>query len=135
MARERREPRAEEALQSLWRAYLMVDPKSERESQVFAEGFGELNQVAEERQLRLLASRDHVPPLLWMLLIVGGAITIGFCWLFEVPSFRTHALMIAGVAALTGLTLCVIAALDNPFAGDLRVEPDGMELVLERLAG
>ena len=41
--------------------------------------------------------------------------------------------MVAALAAMLGLTLYLIVAIDNPFGGAMRVEPDGFQLVLDRM--
>ena len=41
--------------------------------------------------------------------------------------------MTGALAAMIGLTLYLIVAIDHPFAGTIRVEPDGFQLVLDKV--
>ena len=68
---------------------------------------------------------------MWGVLVVGGIIVVGFTYLFGLENTRSHTLMIAALAASIALVLFTIYALDHPFAGVSRVQPDAFELVLE----
>jgi hypothetical protein len=49
-----------------------------------------------------------------------------------VNSVRAQALMTAGMAGILALNIFVIAAIDYPFRGVVRVKPEAFQLVLER---
>ncbi len=59
--------------------------------------------------------------------------TIGFSYFLGVESYRSQVRMTASLAAMIGITLYLIFALDHPFGGAVRVEPDDFRLVLERV--
>jgi hypothetical protein len=133
MARAKSSARAGEALDETWRALLAADPKTPREQVAYGEAFRRLNAVGEGREMRVQASRERLPHLLWAVLLSGAVITVAFCWLFGLPSLHIHALMVSAVAGLIGLVLLLVVALDNPFLGDTRVEPDALELALTQV--
>jgi len=56
-------------------------------------------------------------------LIGGGAVTIGFSFLFGTRNAWAQALMTAGLALTIGVVLLAILALEQPFAGITRIEP------------
>ena len=72
--------------------------------------------------------------MLWAVLVVGAVITIGFSYFLGVEGNRAHALMTGSLAAMIALTLYLILALDRPFAGPLRVEPDAFRIALDKAA-
>ena len=122
--------RARDLLDELWRAVREVEPHAVREQALYAEVVTRVNAVSDERRLRLLAARDGVPALLWAVLIIGALLTVGFTYFFGVKSFRSQAIMTAALAGTIALNLFLIAALDYPFSGDLRVTPEAFQEVL-----
>ena len=68
--------------------------------------------------------------MLWVALIVGAAVTIGFTMIFGLRSALLHTIMTGSLAALIGVLLVVALALDHPFAGDVAVHPAPLERVL-----
>ena len=81
---------------------------------------------------RLLDAEEGLPTILWVVLIVGGAITVGFTYLFGLENTLLHTFMVAALAMIISLTLFTVAALDYPFKGDIRIHPAAFEQVLER---
>ncbi|HEV7843730.1 MAG TPA: hypothetical protein VGO69_08525, partial [Pyrinomonadaceae bacterium] len=84
-------PRAQAALDDLWRAYLETDPQTERESALYSTSLDRLNEMSDSRRLRLFASRDDLPFVIQFLLWGGGLITIAFTYFFGVKSVRSQA--------------------------------------------
>ena len=77
-------------------------------------------------------AEESLPAVLWIVLIVGGIVAVGFAYLFGMQNTWAHALMVGSLAGVISLVLFTIAAMDNPFSGAARVGPEAFELVLER---
>jgi cation transporter-like permease len=73
-----------------------------------------------------------LPGILWVVLITGGVIVVGFTYLFGLDSTLIHLLMVASLALIIALVLFTVAALNFPFKGDITIGPDAMEHVLGR---
>ena len=73
------------------------------------------------RQQRLLAAETTIPAVVWIVMILGGALTIAFGSLLGVPSLGMHLAMSVALAISGALVLILIIALSNPFRGDFRV--------------
>lgn len=125
--------RTQAALNDLWRAYLEVDPQTNRDNALYEESLGHLNEMSGSRRLRLYASRDDLPGVIHFLLWGGGLITIAFTYFFGVKSIRSQALMTAALAGVVAFILFLILALDNPFHGYVRVSSDPLQQVLNRI--
>jgi cation transporter-like permease len=69
---------------------------------------------------------------MWVVLFVGGVEVVGFTYLFGLESTTVHVLMVASLTFVIALVLFTIAALDYPFKGDIRIDPDAFEQVLGR---
>ena len=133
MAEGNDSPRTQAATDDLWRAYLEIDPQTNRENALYQESLSHLNNMSTSRRLRIYASRDDLPTVIQFLLWGGGLITIAFTYFFGVKSIRSQALMTAALAGVIAFILFLVIALDNPFHGYVRVTPEPLRQVLERL--
>ncbi|MGH3780035.1 MAG: DUF4239 domain-containing protein [Pseudonocardiaceae bacterium] len=111
-----------------------VHPETTEEGTFYAQSVKMLYDLRDSRRVRVEASGDELPVVLWTVLIMGGIITIGFTCFFGVSHFSSHVLMVAALAAMIALTLFVILSLDLPFSGDLRVGPDAMEQAIREFS-
>jgi hypothetical protein len=131
MAAGRTSARAAEAYERVWQVYYAVEPVTEREKAVYASSIERLNELGASRQDRLLASRSGLPPVLWLLLVGGGIIAVGFTFVFRMESAGMHALLAATLAGFVAFLLFLIVALDYPFGGVLGIPADALESVLD----
>jgi hypothetical protein len=133
MSRGRPSLRTQAATDDLWRIYTDVEPQGGRESMLYAESLDRLNELSNSRRERLFISNDDIPLLIQVLLWGGGLLVLAFTYFFGVKSVRAQALMTAALAVLVAFILFLIVALDNPFHGSLRVSPEPLQQVLERI--
>lgn len=92
-----------------------------------------LMRLWDARQQRLLAADTTIPAVVWIVTIVGGALTIAFASLLGVPSLGMHLAMSAALAISGALVLILIIALSNPFRGDFRVSTQPFDQVLAQI--
>jgi hypothetical protein len=121
------------ALDGIFVTFSRIVPTNDRETNIHREMLARINELSDHRRLRLLSSTNKVPSLMWMMLIVGGVITVGFSYFLGVERQKAHILMTAALAAMIALTLYLIVAIDHPFAGTIHVEPDAFRLVLDKI--
>ena len=131
-ARAAPDPVAAAAMDGLYRRYTGLASGPIGGLAPYAASLGELNDLEDARGERLLASVRGLPELMWVVLIAGGAVTVGFSYLFGVENRVAQAVMVAALAATVALLLALIAALDSPFRDPVRISPDGFARVLER---
>ncbi len=82
--------------------------------------------------MRLVAAEEVIPGVLWAVLVFGGAAAIGFTYLVGLESTWAHRLMVVTLAAVIGLVLFTIGALEHPFSGGARIGTGAFELIPER---
>ena len=92
-----------------------------------------LNQLVGLRSQRLDYVDQGLPGVLWVALLLGAVVTIGFAMLFGLQRAALHLLMVGSLTALIGVLLFVITVIDFPFQGSVRVEPHALERVLSDL--
>jgi hypothetical protein len=109
-----------------------VEPRTVAGQELYAEGLDQVQRLADARRTRLVAAEESLPSVLWVVLIVGGIVVVGFAYLFGMENTWAHALMVVALAGVIALVLFTIAALDHPFTGGARVGPEAFELVLNR---
>ena len=117
----------------LWSAVRRVEAE-DRQGRVWLETMiDRLNSIDEWRSRRFLLVESSVPTPLWILLICGGLVTILFAALFGAEHGPTQMIMVSALAALIAFTLFLITAIDHPFSGAVRVEPEAFRHVLEQI--
>ena len=72
-----------------------------------------------------------MPGVLWFVLVGGAVLTIGFTLFFGAESLRIQALMAGILSFLIGSGLLVITAIEHPFTGTVKVQPQALSLVLQ----
>jgi hypothetical protein len=92
----------------------------------------QLHDLGNARRERLLAAEQGLPPILWVVLILGGVITVGFTYLFGLENSLVHLIMVGSLALVISMSLFTVAALDYPFRGDIHIHPTAYENDLER---
>src|SRR4029077_10374494 len=118
-----------DVLNRLFGSFSRLKPATPRETNFHSEMLTRLNELSDHRRLRLLSADSKVPPLLWAVLIAGALITVGFSYFLGVEGDCAHAT--GSLAAMIAMTLYLIFAIDRPFAGTLRVEPNAFRMVLQ----
>jgi len=111
-------------LHDLHAAIVAMQPKTMQQQVLQAELLRTLNELYSARSSRLSAAQGHIPQVIWWFILIGGALTTGFTYLFGFDDFRMHMAMTVWVAASLSLVVVLIIALDWPFRGEVSVSPE-----------
>ncbi|MGH7552346.1 MAG: DUF4239 domain-containing protein [Longimicrobiales bacterium] len=114
----------------LWREYLAFSPGTEAESLWHRQSLVWLGDLGDYRRMRLLRSEAAIPAVLWVVLAVGGIVTVGFSCAYGLSSAVAHSFMTGALAGTLALILVVLSALEHPYRGEIRVEPRALAEVL-----
>jgi hypothetical protein len=128
-------PRAKTRLEELRRSVQDLQPRTDAQSDLYSEALSELDELEANRELRLLAVNEGIPYIVWIVLVIGGVLTVTLSYLFGIEPAWLHAVTVAGLALMVSLILHVIGVLDYPFNGGVQVQPDAFEQVLREIAG
>lgn len=121
-------------LRDIWNAYGNIDSLvSEKEKIFFAESLDKLNSVTEYRRQRILSCQNHIPVVVWTVIIIGAMTSIGFSLFFGTRSFIIQATMTTLFTMTNIIVMLMILALDHPFTGDIKVSSDAFEQILNYL--
>jgi len=132
MVQEKSSPRAWDLLDDIRFSLQNFNPSTPQEQVLYEQGLERMHDLADARRDRLLEAEHGLPVILWVVLITGGTIVVGFTYLFGLDSTTIHLLMVGSLALVIALVLFTVAALNFPFKGDITIHPDAMEHVLGR---
>ncbi|WP_336487595.1 DUF4239 domain-containing protein [Methylobacterium nigriterrae] len=122
---------ARQALDDVYAATLSIEPGDARGGIFLAEILDQLDTVTQARRDRLIMASGTVPSILWLVLVSGAALTVGFTFFFAAENLRVQTIMTGMLSILIFSGLLVIVAIDHPFAGTVRVPPEPLHAVLE----
>jgi protein-S-isoprenylcysteine O-methyltransferase Ste14 len=128
-------PRADSLLRQLRLELLQFDPRTRGEQVLYERGLTQVHDAVDARRSRLLEVREGIPTLLWVVLVIGGVITVSFTYLFGLKSNLAHALMVAALTLLICAILFTIAEFNNPFSGPVEIQPEAFREVLHSFGG
>lgn len=115
-------PNSRNKLMKLWDLYVKMDTLRDAKQQAFfQESIKKLNEVTELRRLRIISSVNHIPAMIWIVIIIGALTSIGFSLFFGTKSFKLQAIMTALFAMTNAIILILIFDLDHPFTGDVEI--------------
>ena len=89
-----------------------------------------LTRLQDARAMRQLAAASTVPSVVWVVMLLGGALTVASGSFVAAPSARMHLAMSASGA----LVLLVVIVLSQPFRGSSRVSAAPYERVLDAVS-
>ena len=135
MERGQTSPRADSLLRQLTLKILEFDPRTKGEQVLYELEQTQLHDAADARRSRLLEVREGIPDLLWVVLVVGGVITVSFTYLFGLKSNLAHALMVAALTLVICGILFTIGEFNYPFSGVVEIRPDAFKEVLGSFGG
>lgn len=110
----------------IWELYSSYQPQTETQKIFLAESVRKMNEAGEMRRQRLMDANNGLNPVLWLVLIMGGCITISFTFFFGSDNLTLQLVMTTLLSALIGLLLFTILAMDHPYSGDVSVKPDAL---------
>ena len=102
-------------------------PADARETNLQAEELTNLDDLAGARNERLLKADDELNPGLWVALLAGAVLSIGYSYVFGIENRASHAFMIGVLAVSICGILYLIYVINAPYTGDLRVTPTAMQ--------
>jgi len=108
-------------------------PANLSQSALHSETLRAFNNLIEYRRLRIDAVGGGLSMVMWSVIWVGAAISIGIAYFFNIPDFKLHAILIILMGGFLAMVLFMIVINDKPFYGYVSISSDPYKLILERL--
>jgi len=107
---------------------LAFQPTGQNQQISHAEALRELNSFMELRRLRLLSVTVGIPAVLWWVVGIGALIFLVLVAMLDME-IHVHLVLGAALSMFLGLVIYLIAAMDNPFRGQVSVAPEALQEV------
>jgi hypothetical protein len=101
--------------------FSQIDATSIPNRELYGESLRCLNNLAQYRRLRIFAGNDTVPPVIWLVLLVGGVFAVSYTFFFGMKNIRAQYLITTTLTVMLTSILFLIYVLDHPFTGTSRV--------------
>lgn len=108
-------------------------PANAGQTALHSETLGAYNNLFEYRRLRIDAVGGGLSMVMWSVIWIGAAISIGIAYFFNIPDFKLHAILILLMGGFLAMVLFMIVINDKPFYGYESVSSDPYKLILERV--
>ena len=108
------------------------EPTTDGQKVIYAEAYHGFNHIAELRGRRLQSVHGGLAGPLWAVVFAGAFLNIAVTWFFDMRSQSMHFWMTVLLSALLGLLIYMLGALDNPFRGQISVNPEPFEIMYTR---
>ena len=122
-----------EAHTQLTALFYQMDEKSIPNRELYAESLRCLNKLAEYRRLRIFAGNNTVPPVIWLVLLVGGVFAVSYTFFFGMKNIKAQYLITTTLTVTITLILFLIYVLDHPFTGTSKVSTEPLRQVIEEI--
>ncbi len=123
------------ALSRLYDTVMALQPQDRRQEVFQAELLRQLETMTTTRRIRGVISAGIMPDVVWLVLLGGAILTIGFTFFFGTQNLRAQTLMAGMLSILIFSALLVIIAIDYPFSGPVHVSPHAFERALAEWTG
>lgn len=108
-------------------------PANESQSALHRETLRTYNVLVEYRRLRIDAVGSGLSMVMWSVIWVGAAISIGVAYFFNIPDIKLHAILVALMGGFLAMVLFMIVINDKPFYGQSSISSDPYRLILKNL--
>jgi Protein of unknown function (DUF4239) len=118
------------ALDGVYAAAMRFAQSGSRPTAVLLAMFNQLDTLTQARRNRLHLAIGIVPPMLWVVLIVGGVLTVAFTFFFGTKNIRAQIMMTGILSIVVFMSLFVIVSINHPFTGPVHVDSEPLRAVL-----
>ena len=109
------------------------EPKSSGQTALHSETLSAYNKLIEYRRLRIDAVSSGLSSIMWSVIWIGAAISIGVAYLYRIEDPKLHGILVFLMAGFLAIVLFMIVINDKPFYGAVSISADPYKLILERV--
>jgi hypothetical protein len=108
------------------------EPANKGEEIIHAETLRQFDDFVERRRERLANVTTGIPPVLWWVVAIGALLNIALIWMLDME-IHVHLILGGMLSLFLGIVISLIAAMDNPFRGEVSVGPVAFEIEYDQL--
>jgi hypothetical protein len=118
------------ALDGVYASSVRLAQNGSRPTAILFEMFNQLDALTQARRSRLHLAAGIVPPMLWVVLTLGGVLTVAFTLFFGTKNLRAQIMMTGILSTVVFMSLFVIVSINHPFTGPVHVDSEMLRDVL-----
>jgi len=118
----------------IWKAFYAFTPVTEQQKYWYQQSLSELNAFADAHRARQMSAHSELPTFMWVVLVLGGVITIAFSFLFGTETLWAKLTMVSSLTLIIGLIFWLIYALSHPYSGIIAISPEFVETQIKHLS-
>lgn len=122
-----------QAYLKLWNIFYNYHPENSVNIFWYDKTVDSMKDLLNSRKLRIMSIDLGVPFYMWVVLIMGSIITIGFTFLFGTKKILPQALIVISLSGMIGLSLILVDALDHPYSGIIHIKSEAFKMLMQRL--
>ena len=116
---------------AVWQSVIGQRPSEPWEVALYQATIAKLDDFADGRRHRIFYMASGLPDVIWVFLIVFGAATVSFTYLFGMPRLMPQVVITVVLAATIAWTLALVRETQMPFSGGLRVSDRPFRVALD----
>lgn len=118
---------------SLWIEFLQYEPHNPKEATFYNKAIDNMEQLGDLRRMRMLSMGSMIPGFMWLVVFLGGMITLGFTYFFAGEKVNVQMWMTGIVSFCLMLFLTLIILMDNPFSSSIAINSDAYREAIQRM--
>ena len=112
---------------------MTFEPSTAGQIALHGETLRAYNTLIGYRRQRVDAVSAGLSQVMWMVIWVGAAISIGVAYLYKIDDPKIHAMLVALMAGFLAMVIFMIVINDRPFSGKNGIPPDSYKLILDKV--
>ncbi|HUI22356.1 MAG TPA: hypothetical protein VLZ74_15090 [Methylocella sp.] len=121
-----------EQVSTFYDELLAYNPTKRKEAIVHSEALRQFNKLLELQRTRLANVTTGIPAIVWWVVAIGALLNIILVWMLDME-VHVHVVLGGVLSLFLGIVIFLIAAMDNPFRGEVSVGPEPIQVVFETL--
>lgn len=110
------------------------EPKGMADQSLYEESLTAFNRLSEARRLRVESVSVGIPAVFWAIIVMGAVLHLPLIYLLHTPRFSAHLFVTVIYSTFMGSIIFLLAAVDNPFRGEVSISSDSFKHVLDHLS-
>jgi hypothetical protein len=127
MADGKTDDEAQKKFIKLNRIFQFIKSSDVSNNEVLSQAIKNMQDIREYRRHRILSSRQSMPDILWMVLILSSVVLISFTFFFSTKNKWHLHVMTSFLVFVSVLVLYLIYVMDHPFVGRDAIKPDAFQ--------
>jgi hypothetical protein len=111
---------------ALWKTVTSMDLTSNKQESSYSNLLSAMSQLADARRYRMVAGHNRLPPILWVVLVLGELLIVWFTYFFFVKSIKVQSTLTVFVVVFLSLNLLLVFLYDNPYRSELGARNAGV---------